>query len=38
VPGDIVLLARGDLVPAEGIVIQANAAQVHQAVLTGLAL
>ncbi|AXB76622.1 hypothetical protein TQ38_009025 [Novosphingobium sp. P6W] len=35
VPGDIVLLDAGDLVPADGIVIEANAAQVNQAVLTG---
>ncbi len=34
-PGDIVLLDAGDLVPADGIVIEANAAQVNQAVLTG---
>lgn len=35
VPGDIVTLAAGDLIPADGLVIAANAAQVNQAVLTG---
>lgn len=35
VPGDIVSLAAGDLVPADGLVIEANAAQVNQAALTG---
>ena len=35
VPGDVVLLAAGDLVPADGLVIAANAAQVNQAALTG---
>ena len=35
VPGDIVLLAAGDLVPADGLVVAANAAQVNQAMLTG---
>lgn len=35
VPGDIVLLAAGNLVPADGIVLDANAAQVNQAALTG---
>lgn len=35
VPGDIVALVAGDLVPADGIVIAANAAQVNQAALTG---
>lgn len=34
-PGDVVLLDAGDLVPADGIVIEANAAQVKQAALTG---
>jgi len=35
VPGDIVLLSAGDLIPADGLVMAANAAQVNQAVLTG---
>lgn len=35
VPGDVVSLQAGDLVPADGIVLAANAAQVNQAVLTG---
>lgn len=35
VPGDIVKLSAGDLVPADGIVLDANAAQVNQAALTG---
>jgi len=35
VPGDIVLLSAGDLVPADGLVLQSNAAQVNQALLTG---
>ena len=35
VPGDIVDLAAGDLVPADGIVLSATAAQVNQAALTG---
>lgn len=35
VPGDVVRLAAGDLVPADGLVLAANAAQVNQAVLTG---
>lgn len=35
VPGDVVELMAGDLVPADGLVIAANAAQVNQAVLTG---
>ncbi len=35
VPGDIVMLAAGDLVPSDGIVVTANAAQVNQALLTG---
>ncbi|MCC6828949.1 MAG: magnesium-translocating P-type ATPase [Novosphingobium sp.] len=35
VPGDVVRLSAGDLVPADGLVLAANAAQVNQAVLTG---
>lgn len=35
VPGDIVTVMAGDLVPADGIVLAANAAQVNQAALTG---
>ncbi|MBR0671982.1 magnesium-translocating P-type ATPase [Neoroseomonas soli] len=35
VPGDIVDLAAGDLVPADGIVLAARAAQVNEALLTG---
>ncbi|WP_404710398.1 magnesium-translocating P-type ATPase [Sphingomonas sp. MMS24-J13] len=35
VPGDVVLLTAGDLVPADGLVLAANAAQVNQAMLTG---
>ncbi len=35
VAGDIVKLSAGDLVPADGIVLEANAAQVNEAVLTG---
>lgn len=35
VPGDVVLLSAGDLVPADGLVLQSNAAQVNQALLTG---
>lgn len=35
VPGDVVLLSAGDLVPADGLVLAANAAQVNQAMLTG---
>lgn len=35
VPGDIVSLVAGDLVPADGLVLSANAAQVNQAALTG---
>ena len=35
VPGDIVTVMAGDLVPADGLVLTANAAQVNQAALTG---
>ena len=35
VPGDIVALSAGDLVPADGVVLAANAAEVNQAALTG---
>lgn len=35
VPGDVVMLSAGDLVPADGLVLAANAAQVNQAILTG---
>ena len=35
VPGDVVNVAAGDLVPADGVVLAANAAQVNQAALTG---
>ncbi len=35
VPGDVVGLAAGDLVPADGVVLAANTAQVNQAALTG---
>lgn len=35
VPGDVVQLAAGDLVPADGLVLAATAAQVNQAALTG---
>ena len=35
VRGDVVLLSAGDLVPADGLVLAANAAQVNQAMLTG---
>lgn len=35
VPGDVVALSAGNLVPADGVVIAANAAQVNQAALTG---
>lgn len=35
VPGDIVVVAAGDLVPADGVVLEANALQVNQAALTG---
>lgn len=35
VAGDIILLAAGDLVPADGIVLEANGAQINEALLTG---
>ena len=35
VPGDVVLLAAGSLIPADGIVVEANDFFVNQAVLTG---
>lgn len=35
VPGDIVDLSAGDLVPADGIVLDSHAAQVNEALLTG---
>lgn len=35
VPGDIIELSAGDLVPADGVVLSANMAQVNQAALTG---
>ncbi len=35
VPGDVVLLAAGSLIPADGIVLEANDFFVNQAVLTG---
>ncbi|MEO3472761.1 magnesium-translocating P-type ATPase [Roseomonas sp. CAU 1739] len=35
VPGDIIDLEAGDLVPADGIVLDAHAAQVNEALLTG---
>jgi len=35
VPGDIVELRAGDLVPADGVVVEAHNAQVNQAVMTG---
>lgn len=35
VAGDVVALSAGDLVPADGIVLRANAAQVNEALLTG---
>ena len=35
VSGDIVALAAGDLVPADGIILEAAGAQVNEAVLTG---
>ncbi len=35
VPGDIVLLSAGSLIPADGVVIEANDCFVNQAVLTG---
>ncbi|KQY29958.1 magnesium-transporting ATPase [Caulobacter sp. Root487D2Y] len=35
VAGDVVELAAGDLVPADGVVLEANGVQVNQALLTG---
>ncbi len=35
VPGDVVLLAAGSLIPADGIILEANDFFVNQAVLTG---
>ncbi|WP_029351007.1 magnesium-translocating P-type ATPase [Bosea sp. 117] len=35
VPGDVIHLSAGDLVPADGLVMAANAAQANQAALTG---
>ncbi|MGL1344671.1 hypothetical protein ACSTKE_00180, partial [Vibrio parahaemolyticus] len=35
VPGDIVRLRTGDLVPADGVVLEANGLQVNEALLTG---
>jgi Mg2+-importing ATPase len=35
VPGDVVLLSAGSLIPADGVVIEANDLFVNQAVLTG---
>lgn len=35
VAGDVVMLTAGDLVPADGVVIAANAAHVNEALLTG---
>lgn len=35
VAGDIVMLAAGDLIPADGIVLAANGTQVNEALLTG---
>lgn len=35
VPGDLISLSAGDLVPADGLVLAANAVQVNQAALTG---
>ncbi|WP_051124819.1 magnesium-translocating P-type ATPase [Sphingomonas sp. PAMC 26605] len=35
VAGDVVLLSAGDLVPADGVVLAVNAAQVDEALLTG---
>ena len=35
VPGDVVFLSAGDLVPADGLALSANALQVNQAALTG---
>ncbi|CAN5410195.1 magnesium-translocating P-type ATPase [soil metagenome] len=35
VAGDVVMLAAGDLVPADGVVLAANSVQVNEALLTG---
>ncbi len=35
VPGDVVLLSAGSLIPADGVVLEANDFFVNQAVLTG---
>ncbi|MDE2437116.1 MAG: magnesium-translocating P-type ATPase [Sphingomonadales bacterium] len=35
VPGDVVMLSPGDLVPADGIVIASNGGRVNEALLTG---
>ena len=35
VPGDVVLLSAGSLIPADGVVLEANDLFVNQAVLTG---
>lgn len=35
VAGDVLALSAGDLVPADGIILHANAAQVNEALLTG---
>lgn len=35
VPGDIVRLRTGDLVPADGVVLEANGLQINEALLTG---
>ena len=34
-PGDVVLLSAGSLIPADGVVLEANDFFVNQAVLTG---
>lgn len=35
VPGDVILLEQGDIIPADGIIIQAHGFQTNEAVLTG---
>lgn len=35
VAGDVVMLAAGDLVPADGVILAANSVQVNEALLTG---